>query len=469
MATIGERRDYLSNVISVLRAEKLVRKGCEAFLEYVSNSGIKSLSVEDVRTVKEFPDVFPEELSGLPPDREVEFGIELLPGIVPVSIAPYRIVPKVLVELKAQIQELKYEFWLQEVTFLGHVVSAEGIRVDPRKIEAVLGWKLPKTVSEIRSFLGLAGYYRRKANVVADALSCRVVSDLRAMFARLSLFDDNSLLAELQVRLTWTDQIKEMQLLDESLVPRFQQGENCETSDFGLNREGVLCFRGRVCILKDFSLRQLFYERHMVVLMPCILVGTSYTEIFVKAEHQLPSGLLQQVKIPLWKWEKVTMDFVNELPLTASKKVRGNWEDYLLLAEFAYNKNYQSRLELIADTENKVNLIRDRLKEAFDRQKSYADLKRKEIEYSVRDYVFLKVSPWKKIMRFGRRGKLSLRFIGPYRILKRVGPVTYQLELPSELERIHNVLHISMLRRYLSDPLHIVPVKEIEVRPDLTI
>ena len=72
----------------------------------------------------------------------------------------------------------------------------------------------------------------------------------------------------------------------------------------------------------------------------------------------------------------------------------------------------------MADTKDKVKLIRDRLKEASDRQKSYADLKRKEIEYSVGDMVFLKVSPWKKILRFGRKGKLSPRFIGPYRILK---------------------------------------------------
>ncbi|KAK5836353.1 hypothetical protein PVK06_012138 [Gossypium arboreum] len=124
--------------------------------------------------------------------------------------------------------------------------------------------------------------------------------------------------------------------------------------------------------------------------------------------------------------------------------------------------------ELVADTESKVKLIRDRLKEASDRQKSYADLKRKEIEFVVRDMVFLKVSPWKKILRFGKKGKLSPRFIGPYRVLKWVGPVAYQLELPLELDRIHDVFHVSMLRRYRSDPSHVVPVEEIEVRTDLT-
>ena len=122
----------------------------------------------------------------------------------------------------------------------------------------------------------------------------------------------------------------------------------------------------------------------------------------------------------------------------------------------------------MADTESKVRLIRDRLKEASDRQKSYADLKRNEIEFTVGDMVFLKVSPWKKILRFGKKGKLSPRFIGPYRIVKRVGPVAYQLELPPELHCIHDVFHVSMLRRYRSDPTHIIPVAEIEVQSDLT-
>ena len=82
--------------------------------------------------------------------------------------------------------------------------------------------------------------------------------------------------------------------------------------------------------------------------------------------------------------------------------------------------------------------------------------------------VFLKVSPWKKILRFGKKGKLSPRFIGPYRVLKRVGPVAYQLELPPELNRIHDVFHVSMLRCYRANPAHVMPVAKIEVQTDLT-
>ena len=98
--------NYLSNVVSALRAEKLMQKGCEAYLAFVSQTELEEITVESVRTIKEFQDVFPEELPGLSPNREVEFGIDLLPGTAPVSIVPYRMVPKELVELKAQVQEL---------------------------------------------------------------------------------------------------------------------------------------------------------------------------------------------------------------------------------------------------------------------------------------------------------------------------------------------------------------------------
>ncbi|XP_052483082.1 uncharacterized protein LOC128036207 [Gossypium raimondii] len=106
VVTVGECRDYLSNVISTLIADKLVRKGCEAYLTYVSDYVFTKLSVEDICTVREFPGVFLEEFSRVPPNREVELGIDLLLGTTPVSIAPYCMAPKELTELKAQLQEL---------------------------------------------------------------------------------------------------------------------------------------------------------------------------------------------------------------------------------------------------------------------------------------------------------------------------------------------------------------------------
>ena len=106
-----------------------------------------------------------------------------------------------------------------------------------------------------------------------------------------------------------------------------------------------------------------------------------------------------------------------------------------------------------------MKMIGERLKVATDRQKSYADMRRKDIQYEIDEKVFL---------RFSKKGKLSLRFIGPYEVIEKVGPVAYTLALPLELEKIHNVFHVSMLRRYRLNPSHVVSSKKIELRTDLT-
>ena len=175
-----------------------------------------------------------------------------------------------------------------------------------------------------------------------------------------------------------------------------------------------------------------------------------------------------------------------------------SWDRYIPLMEFTYNNSYQSSIgmtlyealygrrcrtpmcwteldehkiigpDLVKDTEETVQIIQQRLKASSDRQKSYANLKIKDIEFEAGDKVFLKVSSWKKILHFGRKGKLSPRFIGPYEILERVGPVVYRLALPLELAKLHDVFHVSMLRRYRSDTSHILPVQDIQVLEDFT-
>ncbi|KAD7477722.1 hypothetical protein E3N88_00858 [Mikania micrantha] len=103
------------------------------------------------------------------------------------------------------------------------------------------------------------------------------------------------------------------------------------------------------------------------------------------------------------------------------------------------------------------------MKAAQDRQKSYADKRRRPIEFEVGDQVLLKVSPWKGVIRFRKRGKLSPRFIGPFRIMTRVGKVAYRLDLPDELSGIHPTFHVSHLRKCLADDVAYVPLNDIEV------
>ena len=124
--------------------------------------------------------------------------------------------------------------------------------------------------------------------------------------------------------------------------------------------------------------------------------------------------------------------------------------------------------DLIRDTSEKVSLIRKRLLTAQSRQKSYADVRRRPLEFEVGDHVFLKVMPKRGVVRFGKRGKLSTRFIGPFEILERIGTAAYRLALPSSMTGVHEVFHVSMLRKYTLDPAHVVDWRQIEVDTDGT-
>ena len=124
--------------------------------------------------------------------------------------------------------------------------------------------------------------------------------------------------------------------------------------------------------------------------------------------------------------------------------------------------------DLIRDTSEKVSLIRQRLLTAQSWQKSYADVRRRPLEFEVRDHVFLKVMPKRGVVRFGKLGKLSPRFIGPFEILERIGTVAYRLALPPSMSGVHKVFHVSMLRKYTSDPAHVVDLGQIEVDTDGT-
>ena len=675
----------------------------------------------------------------------------------------------------------KCEFWLTKVSFLGHIVSEEGIRVDPKKIEVVVEWKPPRNVTEVRSFLGLAGYYRRfvkgfsmiaapmtrllqknvkfewsekcqrsfeklkaflteapvltqptcgkeyviysdaslnglgcvlmqegkvvayalrqlkpheknypthdlelaaivfalkiwrhylygekcfiytdhkslkylpsqrelnlrqrrwmelikdydcvidyhpgKANVVADALSRKTVQTLRELNANLSFSDDGAVVVELMARPNFLNLVLEAQNKDEKISAIIDQIGDGKETEFTVNENGVLYYKDRVCVPDDDELRKaILEEAHS----GSFSIHPGSTKMYqdlkmsfwwsgmkrdvsefvtkclvcqrVKAEHQVPLGLLQPIQIPEWKWDRITMDFVVGLPLTGRKHdsvwvvvdrltksahflpvridysldklaelyikeivrlhgvpisiisdrdprftsrfwgklqeamgtrlnfsttfhpqtdgqserviqiledmlrscaidYEGSWDRHIPLVEFVYNNSFQSSIgmapyealygrkcrtplcwtelsernvigpDLIREIEEKVKMIREKLKMATDRQKSYTDMKRKDIRYEVGEKVFLKVSPWKKVMRFGKKGKLSPRFIGPYEVIEKVGPVAYHLALPPDLEKIHNVFHMSMLRRYRSDPSHAVSSETIELRPNLT-
>ncbi|GJX23432.1 reverse transcriptase domain-containing protein [Tanacetum coccineum] len=217
----------------------------------------------------------------------------------------------------------------------------------------------------------------------------------------------------------------------------------------------------------------------------------------VKAECQKPSGLLVQPVIPVWKWENITMDFVTKLPKTSTgqdtiwvivdrliksahflsmketdlmekltrqylKEVvsrHGVPVSIISDRDTLYGQKFQSPIcwaevgdaqltgpEIVHKTTEKIIQIKEHIQAARDRQKSYDDRRRKPLEFKVGDKVMLKVSPWKVVIHFGKRGKLNPRYIGPFKILAKVGMLAYQLELPEQFIRVYNTFHVSNLK-----------------------
>ena len=162
--------------------------------------------------------------------------------------------------------------------------------------------------------------------------------------------------------------------------------------------------------------------------------------------------------------------------------LQGNWGVHLPLVKFTYNNSYQASIgmapyealyerkcrspicwtevgdkallgpKLLQVTTEKLKLIQQRVKTAQSRQKSYADQRRRELEFEVGDHVFLKISPMKGVTRFGKKGKLAPRYIGPFEILEKINLAAYRLALPPGLNQVQNVFHVSMLRKYIRDP-----------------
>ncbi|XP_073018685.1 uncharacterized protein [Primulina eburnea] len=191
----------------------------------------------------------------------------------------------------------------------------------------------------------------------------------------------------------------------------------------------------------------------------------------VKIEHQRPAGTLQSLPIPQWKWEHITMDFVTGLPRTA-KGYNSIWVIVDRLTKSAHFLPVKTTFTMNQYAEVHVaEIVRLHgipvMKTAQSRQKSYAYIRRRPLEFKIGVHVFLKIAPLKGIMRFGRKGNLSPRFIGPFEILDRIEERAYRLALPPDLDKVHNVFHVSMLRKYISNPSHVLRHEPLDLMPNL--
>ncbi|GJY31269.1 putative reverse transcriptase domain-containing protein [Tanacetum coccineum] len=451
-------------------------------------------------------------------------------------------------------------------------------------------------------------YHPGKANVVADALSRKERSKplrVRALVMTISLNLPKQILsAQSEARKEENFINEDLHGMINKLEPR-ADGTLCLNNQSWIPRFGDL----RALIMHEShkskysihpgsdkmyqDLKKLYWWPNMKAEI-ATYVSRCLTCAKVKIEYQKPSGLLVQPKIPQWKWENITMDFVTKLPKTATgqdtiwvivdrltksahflpmreddtlekltrqylkevvsrhgvpvsiisdrdgkftshfwkslNKALGTrldmstayhpetdgqsertiqtledmlracvldfgkgWDRHLPLVEFSYNNSYHTSIkaapfealygckcrspicwaevgdsqltgpEIIHETTEKIVQIKSRIQAARDRQKSYADIRRKPLEFQVGDKVMLKVSPWKGVIRFGKRGKLNPRYIGPFKIIAKVGTVAYRLELPEQLSRVHSTFHVSKLKKCMADEPLAIPLDEIQV------
>lgn len=177
----------------------------------------------------------------------------------------------------------------------------------------------------------------------------------------------------------------------------------------------------------------------------------------------------------------------------------GTWDTYLPLIEFTYNNSYHSSIgmapfealygrrcrtplcwhesgesvvlepELVQQTSEKVRMIRDKMKISQSLQKSYHDKRRKDLEFQEGDHVFLKVTPITGVGHALKSKKLTSKFMGPYQISERIGVAAYRVALPPHLANLHDVFHVSQLRKYIPDPSHVIPLDDVQVRENLTV
>nr|GEV83323.1 putative reverse transcriptase domain-containing protein [Tanacetum cinerariifolium] len=571
-----------------------------------------------------FLEVFLDDLPGLPPPRQVEFRIDLVPGAAPVARAPYRLAPSEMKEVAEQLQELSekrfihpssspwgapvlfvkkkdgsfcicidyqelnkftvknryplpriydlfdqlqgYQVYIRRSTceraiinsVLGRNTSPSlplgpGVHVDPAKIEAIKNWATPTTPTEVRQFMGLVGYYRR------------FIEGFSLISKPLTM------LTQKNKKFEWETEAEEaFQTYHDKRIwlPKFGGLRHLIMHELHKSKYSIHPGSDKMYQY----LKQLYWWPNMKADI-ATYVSKCLTCAKVKAEHQKPSGLLQQPEIPVWQWEIITMDFIIGLPrnpsgydsiwvivdrLTKSthflpvktmdslekltqlylKEIvcchevsisiisdrdsmftsrfwrslqealgtrldmstahhpetdgqsertiqtledmlrayvidfEGSRDRHLPLVEFSYNNSYHASIkaapqlmgpELIRETNEKMVQIKNRLLTTRSRQKSYADVRRRPLQFNIGDKVMLKVSPWKGVIRFGKRRKLSPRYIGPFKIVERVGPVAYKLELPRELQGIHNTFHVLNLKKCLSDESLIIPLDEVQL------
>nr|GEX55128.1 hypothetical protein [Tanacetum cinerariifolium] len=350
----------------------------EEKMRQLKSAKAKEKEQEDIVVVRDFPGVFSDDLSGLPPVQEIEFRIELIPGATLVAKSPYRLAPSELEELSGQPKPGYHQLRVQEDD-------------------------IPKTAFKTRY-----GHFEFTVMPFRLTNAPAIFIDLMNRVCRPYL--DKFVIV----------------FIDDILIYYKTREEHVEH----LRKERVKPKRVR--------------DMNMIL------------------QSSIKDRILTAQKEADYKMDRSARLYLNEIVAIHGVRISiiSDWESRFTSRIWqSMQEALGTRLDIsTAYTLRPMVRIKDRLKAARDRQKSYVDKRKKPLKFSVGDYVLLKVSPWKGVVRFGKKGKLAPRFVGPFEIIEKVGYVAYRLNLPEELNSVHDMFYLSNLKKCLADPTLQVPL-----------
>ncbi|XP_071728101.1 uncharacterized protein [Rutidosis leptorrhynchoides] len=401
-----------------MKAKKSLAKGCDSFLAYVIDAKKEKKTVADIPVVRDFPEVFPDELPGFPPVREVEYRIDLMPGSTPVAKAPYRLAPSEIRDMMTQIQDLLDRYYRRFIKDFSKIAGPL-TKLTRKDVSFQWGDEQEKAFQTLKQLLCQAPIFSLPegtddfmANVVADALSRKGSID-NVKFMRIEIVSD---LIE-RLKMTQLEALRDEHLKSELLVKR--------KKDLIDDSRGLKIFNNRIWVPLLGELRELIMnEAH-------------------KSRLSIHPG-----KIPEWKWEHITMDFVTKL----SRTQKGHDMIWVIVDRLTKSAHFLPASEMTSLSK----LAQLYINEVVVRHGIPLSI------MSDRDLRF--VLPWKGVIRFGKRGKLSPRYIGPFNIRQILNDQTVVLDLLAELAGIHNTFNISYLRKCkVDDESQILPLQDLKV------
>ncbi|GJW37456.1 putative reverse transcriptase domain-containing protein [Tanacetum coccineum] len=332
-----------------------------------------------------------------------------------------RIILELLRKEKLYAKFSKCDFWIRmRATSWVHLIDSQGLHVDPR-LKQLINWASPTTPTEVRQFLGLVGYYRR--------------------------FIQGKMSEAIWLTGTTRDSYVEIGKNNNGL--RYKTSQNIKRT------------WTTIWVIVD----RLTKSAHFIPTQETDSMET-LTRLYIKeivSRHGVPISIISDRDSHFTSrfWQSLQSALGTQLDMNFGKE----WERHLPLVEFSYNNSYHASIK--AAPFEALYGRKCRSLDARDRQRNYANVRRKPLEFQVGDRVMLKVSPRKGVIHFGKRGKLNPRYIGPFKILKRVGQI-YKLELPEELRNVHNTFHVSNLKKCLSDESLVIPMKELRLNDKLS-